>query len=171
MKKLSFDSFTKKIYIKAPLDKLYWCWGTTDGIASWFLRNAEYTSTEDRKRVPGELVQPGDKYIWMWHNWDGEEKGKVLEANGTDTISYSFAGDCKVTVTLKDKGEAVLLSLEQSNIPTDDDNKLKIHYGCSNGWTFWLANLKAYLEYGIVLNETEFDLRGEELAGYQFVNM
>jgi len=48
---------------------------------------------------------------------------------------------------------------------------LEIHYGCSNGWTFWLANLKAYLEHGILLNETEIDLRGEELAGYEFVNM
>jgi len=24
--------------------------------------------------------------------------------------------------------------------------------GCSNGWTFWMANLKAYLEHGITLH-------------------
>ena len=28
-----------------------------------------------------------------------------------------------------------------------------------NGWTFRLTNLKAYLEHGVLLNETEIDLR------------
>ncbi|MFP2995920.1 SRPBCC domain-containing protein [Spongiivirga sp. MCCC 1A20706] len=171
MKTLSFDSFTKKIYIKTSIEKLYWCWGTADGIASWFLRNAEYISPEGAKRVPGEGIQAGDTYTWMWHNWDIAEKGKVLAANGKDTIALSFAGDCRVEVMMHQKGHAILLELVQSNIPTDDKNKLDIHYGCSNGWTFWLANLKAFLEYGVLLNETEFDLRNEPLAGYEFVNM
>jgi hypothetical protein len=43
--------------------------------------------------------------------------------------------------------------------------------GCSNGWTFWLANLKAYLEHGILLHETEEDLRSYEHAAMIFVNM
>ena len=171
MKTLSFDSFTKKIHIKASMQKLYWCWGTEEGITSWFLRGADYTSGNGNRRGVEENIQDGDSYSWRWHNWDGEEKGKVLEANGTDRVVFSFAGDCTVTVTLEDKKEAVLLTLTQANIPTDDDNKLKIFYGCSNGWTFWMANLKAYLEHGIMLNETEFDLSGIELAGYEFVNM
>jgi len=97
---LGFDSFTKKIYIKTTVEKLYWCWATPNGIASWFLRNSEYVSKDLNKRVPGEFVQKGDSYSWMWHNWDGVEKGKVLEANGIDTIVYSFAGDCAVTVII-----------------------------------------------------------------------
>jgi len=63
----------------------------------------------------------------------------------------------------------VLVSLSQSEIPQDEKSKLEIFYGCSNGWTFWLANLKAYLEHGILLNETKIDLRGFDLAGYEFV--
>lgn len=171
MKKLTFDSFTKKIYIKAPLEKLYWCWGTGEGISSWFLRSAVYTTKDNKKRDPSENIQAGDSYTWMWHNWDFAEKGSVLEANGKDRVVYSFAGDCRVTITLEDREKAVLVSLIQSNIPTDDKHKLEIHHGCSNGWTFWMANLKAYLEHNIMLNETEFDLRGEELSGYEYVNM
>jgi hypothetical protein len=72
---------------------------------------------------------------------------------------------------LEDHGKAVLLTLRQFEIPTDEENKLNIHHGCSNGWTFWLANLKAYLEHGILLNETEFDLRDIPLSGFEFVNM
>jgi uncharacterized protein YndB with AHSA1/START domain len=170
MKTLTFDAFTKKIYIKAPVEKLYWCWATEEGIISWFLRSASYHA-QGRKRNPSEFIQPGDDYVWTWHNWDGQEQGKVIEANGKDTLVISFAGACRVTLKLENKGNAALLTLTQSEIPTDENNKLKIHYGCSNGWTFWLANLKAHLEYGILLNEVEFDLTKEELAGYEYVNM
>lgn len=38
-------------------------------------------------------------------------------------------------------------------------------------WCCWLANLKAYLEHGILLNETEFDPRDIPLSGFEFVNM
>ena len=171
MKTLSFDAFTKKIYIKTSLEKLYWCWGTPEGIASWFLRKAIYITADNNERKPSENIQAGDTYNWSWHNWDESETGKVLEANGKDKIVFSFANVCKVSIHLENRENAVLVTLIQSEIPTDDKNKLEIHYGCSNGWTFWMANLKAWLEHGIKLNETEFDLRNEELSGYEYVNM
>lgn len=171
MSNLSFDSFTKKIYIKAPVEKLYWCWATSEGICTWFLRNAKYVKKNGTRRNVGENFQKGDQYEWEWNNWDGQEKGEILKANGKDSVEFSFAGNCKVSVYLKVENSAVLLSLRQYNIPTDDEHKLNIHYGCSNGWTFWLANLKAYLEHDIVLNETEKDLRDVPLAGFEFVNM
>ncbi len=171
MSKLSFDSFTKKIYIKSSVEKLYWSWATTEGIASWFLKKATYTSTGGAVRSSKEPIQEGDAYIWEWHNWDGQEKGSVIQANNTNFLEISFAENCRVSVTMEDKGTACLLSLKQYNIPTDEESKLNIHHGCSNGWTFWLANLKCYLEHGILLNETEFDLRNVPLAGFQFVNM
>ena len=171
MEKLNFDSFTKKIYIKAPLAKLYWCWATAEGISSWFLSNANYTSHKGRSRSLEEYIQVGDTYVWEWHNWDGRENGAILQANGSDFIEFSFAEVSKVSVHLEDKGKVVLVTLKQYEIPTDDKNKLNVHHGCSNGWTFWLANLKAYLEHGILLNETEMDLRGIPLAEFQFVNV
>ncbi|UOB17033.1 SRPBCC family protein [Abyssalbus ytuae] len=170
MKTLSFESFTKKIYLKAPLQKIYRCWATEQGITSWFLKKADYERNGQLINTE-ELIKEGDTYAWMWHNWDGEEKGEIIEANGKDKLTFSFAGDCKVTIQLKEVNEATHLTLTQYNIPTDEKSKLEIHYGCSNGWTFWLANLKAFLEHGILLNETEFDLRNEELSGFEYVNM
>jgi len=171
MEKLSFDSFTKKIHIKASMDKLYWSWATPEGITSWFLSSAKYVSPDGGLRNSTEQIQAGDTYTWEWHNWDGQEKGNVLQANGKDFIEISFAEVSKVSVSLEDKGTAVLLSLKQYEIPTDGESMLNIHHGCSNGWTFWLANLKAYLEHNVLLNETEFDLRDIPLAGFEFVNM
>ncbi len=170
MNKLTFDCFTKKIFIKAPIEKLYWCWGTSEGITSWFLSTAIYTSATGEERKVDENIQAGDSYLWKWHNWDGKEEGTVLKANGKDFLEVSFA-DSKVSVTLEDHEKAVLVTLKQHEIPVDEESKLNIHHGCSNGWTFWLANLKAYLEHGILLNETEHDLRNIPLSGFEFVNM
>ncbi len=170
MKALSFDQFTKKIYIKAPIQELFRYWATTAGITSWFLRKAVYKDTSDGIRRLDELIQVGDQYTWEWHNWEGQEKGEVLQTNNRDKLEISFASS-KLLLSLEDAGKATLLTLTQHQIPTDDASKLNIHYGCSNGWTFWLANLKAFAEHGILLNETEFDLTKIPLAGYEFVNM
>lgn len=170
MKKLTWEEFTKRIHIKTSVEKLYWCWATKEGITSWFLKDAEFLR-ESNLLNNSDFIQPGDAYTWFWHNWDGKEEGKILEANGKNFIKFSFAGNCEVTVTIEQKEQAILLSLTQSKIPQDDKSKLEIFYGCSNGWTFWLANLKSYLEHGILLNETEIDLRPFGLAGYEFVNM
>lgn len=170
MKKLTWNSFTKKIHIKSSLEKLYWCWATEKGICSWFLKKAEYK--QGGKIITSqEFIKANDSYTWMWHNWDGKEEGKILEVKENEFIRFSFAGSCEVLVRFEQKGPVVLVSLSQTEIPQDEKSKLEIFYGCSNGWTFWLANLKAYLEHGILLNETDIDLRGFDLAGYEFVNM
>ncbi len=170
MEKLQWNSFTKKIYIHTSIEKLYDLWATTNGITSWFLKEAEYKSQEGTTRKPSEYIQKGDTYTWQWHNWDGKEEGKVLEANGKDHIEISFDSS-KVSVSLEKKNNVTIVILTQFDIPVDEESKLRVYYGCSNGWTFWLANLKAFVEHGILLNETEINLRENELAGYEFVNM
>jgi uncharacterized protein YndB with AHSA1/START domain len=171
METLNFHSFTKKIYIKAPLEKLYWCWGSPEGLCSWFLKEATFTDEKGGERQSSELVQAGDRYLWRWHNWDGKEEGSVLSANGKDSLEITFAGKSHVSVQLIPGKNTVLVVLKQYHIPTDEESKLHIHVGCSNGWTFWLANLKAYLEHGVLLHEREIDLRKVPLAAFEFVNL
>ncbi len=48
MKKLTWDSFTKKIHIKVSIELLYRSWTTEKGICSWFLKDATY-EREDKK--------------------------------------------------------------------------------------------------------------------------
>ena len=37
-----------------------------------------------------------------------------------------------------------------------NDQEIKdFFYGCSQGWSFWMVNLKADLEHGVVLNELD----------------
>jgi len=166
-----FDSFTKKIHIKSDIKKLYWCWATSQGISKWFLKKASYLTIGGDTRPPIEQLAKGDSYIWEWHNWDGKEEGKILAANGEDFLEFTFANNCSVSISMEPQEGYVLLTLKQYNIPTDDKSKLNIYFGCSNGWTFWLTNLKAYLEYGITLNERDIDLRNLPNAEFEFVNI
>lgn len=168
---LNLTEFTRKIYLKASLEKVYSCWATEAGLCEWFLRTAAFTNPSGQRRGKHEAAASGDGYAWQWYNWEGTETGQVLAANGTDLLELGFAGDSKVQVRLEPRGDSVLLTLCQSNIATDPESTLNIHYGCSNGWTFWLANLKAWLEYGIQLGEREFDLRDDPTAGLFYVNM
>jgi len=171
MNRPTFETFTKKIYIKTEKERLYNCWATKEGICSWFLRSAQYVAENGKLRELEEKVQPGDTYRWEWHNWNGEEKGEILKADGENFLEFSFAGTCRVSITLEEKNNTILLTLKQYSIPTDEKSKMDIYTGCSTGWTFWLTNLKAYLEHGILLNETEIDLTKEPMAGHIFVNM
>ncbi len=170
MEKLEWNSFTKKIYIHTTIERLYDLWATEKGITSWFLKKARYKNMEGQTRAPLEHIEKGDTYTWQWHNWDGKEEGKVLEANGKNYLEITFETS-KLSILLEKINNVTMVTLTQFDIPTDDESKLRVHFGCSNGWTFWLANLKAYIEHGILLNETEIDLRENKLAGYQFVNM
>ncbi len=155
METIDWTTFTKKIKIKSSLENVYKYWTTPELLCIWFLKEAIYTDQNGLIKAQNEQLKTNDSYIWKWHNYDGEEKGNVVSANGKDTIIFSFAGDTQVKVSLTEKDNQVHLELTQSDIPTDDATKFKVHCGCSNGWTFWLANLKAYLEHGILLHETE----------------
>ena len=97
-------------------------------------------------------------------------EGEIIQANCKDFIEFSFEGSM-VSVSLEEKQGVVIVSLKQFKIPEDHESKLKIHCGCCNGWAFWLTNLKAYVEYAILLNETEINLKDHHLTGWVFVNM
>ena len=53
-----------------------------------------------------------------------------------------------------------IVELTQDNIPPDDNPATNLHIGCGEGWTFYLANLKSYLEGGIDLRNKNEKIQG-----------
>ena len=150
----NWSSFEKRILINKNIEAVYNCWTTQDQIETWFLEKADYYyGTIERKN--NEKIKKGDKFSWKWNNWDIVEEGEILEANGNDFISFTFGSGGDVQVYLKEVGDSTEVKLIQDKIPTDDKSKMNYYVGCSTGWTFWLTNLKAYLEYGITLHAKE----------------
>lgn len=153
MADFDWGRFTVRINIKAPVEKLYWCWARKDGMEYWFLRLSEYKNPSGDLRKENDFVSRGDLYKWLWHGWpdDTVEHGEILDCNGKDLFKFSFgkAGNCTVKI-YEEQGETIV-ELMQDNIPTDENGKHYWHIGCKTGWTFYLANMKSMLEGGVDL--------------------
>jgi len=166
-----WDYFTRSIFIDAPKEKVFDAWTIPAQIETWFLESAEFTNGMNRLRPRNERIVDNDKYRWKWWNHNAIEEGRVQTVDPQKRfIDFLFVGEkCPVRVLFKEYNEKTFVSLSQSRIPQDENSKVQIHMGCSQGWSFWLVNLKAWLEHGVLLNEKEtiskdFDIDFAELV-------
>lgn len=160
MKDFDWTQFTRKIAIKTDVQSVYNAWANPEIITTWFLGKADYEDANGKEKDTSVLNQKGDVYHWMWHIYDIRESGKIIEANGKDLFSFTFAGDCIVEIKLEQIEDYTQLSLVQKEIPTSDDAKEGIRLGCHTGWSFFLVNLKSVLEGGLDLRNKEERFRG-----------
>lgn len=158
---IDWTTFKMRIFIASPAKQIYEAWATKAKIQQWFLEVADY-SNNGQQREPDEPFAAGDDFCWKWNNWEFREEGQILEANSPDRLSFTFGKGGVVHVHLNSQNGGTELILTQEEIPTDEKSKKEIFVGCSTGWTFWLTNLKAWLEHGITLHAT--GLSKEETA-------
>ncbi|NEU07893.1 SRPBCC domain-containing protein [Flavihumibacter sp. R14] len=160
--KHDWTKFTKRIGINAGISEIYKLISTPDGLESWFLRLAEFTLPGNGVRTGHSGIQKDDSYRWRWYGYSDEttETGKVLEANGADKIKFTFAGECQVTIHAYPHKEVTVVEITQENIPTDEKSKINYYLGCSEGWAFYLTNLKSLLEGGIDLRNRDETIQG-----------
>ena len=82
MKKLDWDSFTKRIHIHSSLNRLYECWSTEEGLCSWFLSGAEFVRKGERiankQLIQAEMTTPGFGIIGMEKNVEKLSKQKKM---------------------------------------------------------------------------------------------
>ncbi len=164
MSEYDWSRFTVKININAPLESIYMAWTIPEMLEKWFLRRAVFHTNGDTC-APGKMIQEGNKYEWYWHghNDDVVEKGEVIEIDGIRKLVFSFTAGALVTVDIGEVAGEKIVMLTQEKIPTDEHGKVSYHMNCKTGWTFYLANLKSYLEGGI-------DLRNKNIMLANMVN-
>lgn len=159
MKNFDWSSFTKRVYIKVNIIEVYNAWTKSDKLEKWFLSKASFFLKENKRILKDTNIKDNNLYNWTWYAQNTSEKGKILKANGKDLIEFTFAGNCKVQVKLIQDGEFTLVELTQKEIPTDEPSKQNIRLGCAFGWSFYLLNLKSYLEGGIDLRNKNTSLK------------
>ncbi|HEY8930817.1 MAG TPA: SRPBCC domain-containing protein [Mucilaginibacter sp.] len=139
---------------------LYEAWATGAGLEKWFLRKANFYTVPGREREPDEFIATEDTYEWLWHGWDDStmEKGQILEANGTDTIRFTFSGGSIVTISIYSRNGVSIVELAQDHIPPVEDLSKSLYVQCQLGWTFYMANLKSVIEGGIDLRNKKLEL-------------
>lgn len=153
MEEINWSTFTLRIPIRATIQQIYGAWTTPAALESWFLRKAEFTSPQGTLRNPADAIQAGDQYAWYWHGYPDKvvERGKILEANGTNRLKFEFGKAGIVTLSVITLDGETVAEINQEEIPVDEQSRKNFHVGCSVGWTFYLTNLKSILEGGLDL--------------------
>ncbi|WP_027420762.1 SRPBCC family protein [Crocinitomix catalasitica] len=160
MKNFDWTKFSKRIYLKSDLKTVYNVWTKSAELEKWFLSKAVFLTNDRKEILPTENVDAGCIYRWNWFAQNAFEEGKIIKANGTDSLTFTFAGTCSVEVQLTQVENQILVELVQSQIPSDDSSKENIRLGCAFGWSFYLLNLKSILEGGIDLRNKDTSLIG-----------
>jgi uncharacterized protein YndB with AHSA1/START domain len=158
--KHDWSKFNLKIAIRASVANVYTAWTVPQELENWFLRKAAFKDAKGHAIGYTDYIHEGDTYEWLWHGFpdDVVEKGKILHANGLDKLVFSFTGGGEVTVQIGEVAGETVVMLTQEKIPTHDEGIVKYHLGCLQGWTFYLANLKSYMEGGIDLRNKNLQL-------------
>lgn len=160
MKNFDWTRFTRRIALHADLQTVYNAWTKAGELEKWFLRSCTFMDKNNNTLLREKSVHTGDHYAWTWYAGEEIEHGHILNANGRDRISFSFAGECVVEVVLKESGKDILVELTQSGIPEDDYSKQHVRLGCDSGWSFFLVNLKSFYENGHDLRNKVRELKG-----------
>jgi hypothetical protein len=151
MKNFDWTSYTKRIAIESTLSNIYDAWTKGSELERWFLKKVDFYKSDNSLYEPDKNVIENIKYTWYWYLYNEPMKGKITNANGKDYIQFTFEGDCLVDVNLEEVDGYIVVTLKHHNIPLDDNSKQYVRLGCSNGWTFYLTNLKSIFEGGIDL--------------------
>lgn len=155
MKNFDWSSFSVKILIKAQVKDLYNAWTSSAQLERWFLKKATFFDQTKKPIAADARCESGYFYSWSWYLNDGVENGKILMANGTDRLQFTFEGDCVVEVRLSEKLEYTQVEIQMKNIPVDELSKQEIRLRCHSGWSFYLVNLKSVYEGGIDLRNKD----------------
>ncbi|RFS22783.1 SRPBCC domain-containing protein [Chitinophaga silvatica] len=154
MKNFDWTSFTKRIAIKSSLPEIYEAWTVAANLEKWFLERVVF-QVNDNLIEHTEPAKEGITYNWYWYLEATPMNGEILSANGKDFFQFTFEGSSLVDVKLSTLDEYVIVELRHYNIPQDDNSKQHIRLGCSNGWAFYLHNLKSVYEGGIDLRNKD----------------
>lgn len=162
--KNSWSEFTRRVFINTSAAMVYESWATQGEMEKWFLKRAQFYKSDGMARSIGESAETGDTFEWEWHTWSEMNlTGKLIEAVEGEVFHFDFGDAGKVKITFqKVSPNKTQVILNQYNIPTDEFSKKEYYYGCSLGWSFWMLNLKAFLEYGVLLDEKDVPFEGDQ---------
>lgn len=134
-----WSHFSLKIEIAASPERVFRAWTTAEELSSWFTIRTEF---EPKK---------GGRVFFEWLGGDHFET-TVTELKKNKLVVFPFgSGGEEVRVKIRKSRVGSIITLEQLHMKTSPKHKVGMHLGCKVGWTFFLANLKAWLEHGVDL--------------------
>ncbi len=157
----TWDQFILRININVDLSRVYNAIASPGGLESWFLRSAVFNDKQGQRRSPEALIQAADQYSMLWFGYPDSvrQNGSVLLANGIDQFHFSFSENCPVEISLSKESNETILELTEKLDSLDEETRKKYYYADSQGWTFYLTNLKSVLEGGLDLRNKNREIK------------
>lgn len=147
-----WTQFRLRIEIAAPPQKVFDAWTSRELLEKWF-------------PVAG-VIEPrkGGRIMLTFLGGDSHDD-RVTSARRPGRLQFPFGkrGE-QVRISLRKVRGGTLCELHQFNMGTTPKAKIEMHMGCQQGWTFFLTNLKAFLEHGLDLRS--HDPRKSYRQGY-----
>lgn len=139
------------IWISANPGAVFQCWTRAERLTGWFQHTARHFSpdspSENRTEAGG-----GDRYEWgLVHGH--RSAGKFLEVDSERrVVHFTFGGDSGMStrVQIEPSDDGSLVRLTHVGLPEGD---VECYADVKCGWTFYLTNLKAFLEHQVDLRE------------------
>ncbi|MCB9450978.1 MAG: SRPBCC domain-containing protein [Anaerolineaceae bacterium] len=152
-----WTQFTRRIFIQAEIERVFRAWAVPAEIIQWFVAQADHTAPDGAHRPADTIAIPGDAYAWRWHQ-DAATQGEILRIVENTLLQFTFGKNNNgepiiVTVTFQQNGDETIVELRQDNITDTPTDRVSWHLSCNLGWSFFMTNLKAWLEHGIDLRE------------------
>ena len=147
---VDINTIEQSVTVEAPADVVFGALTDAEQLTRWFPSKVESDA------------RTGGKFIYSWEFSDaaqnGSQQGEYLEVVPNQKVSYTWqAGETPTTVdvTLREADGATEVNLVHSGFGTGEGSAQlrEMHDG---PWSFYMANLKAYLEQGA-------DLRSEQI--------
>lgn len=136
--KRDWTEFLLKVEINASPSRVYRAWTESKEVKRWFTYDG--------------FVEPRKNGTFRQAFVDGMAfDSTVLAVKKNSLFRFTFGSVEKVEVKIKKSGRKAECWLRQYDMRTTPDQKWMMHMGCRLGWTFFLTNLKAYLEHGVDL--------------------
>lgn len=137
-----------RIWIRGDEDIVARCWTSGEELQNWFLIRAEH---RDAMGDLCDAVVEGGSFHWEW--LDGTEDLGDFSSVGRNFVELGWYGG-RLRVSWEQDGGEVLVKVRQELFQGSIEERAQIQYGWSISWTFWLSNLKCWVENGIDLRET-----------------
>jgi uncharacterized protein YndB with AHSA1/START domain len=138
-KKYDWTQFKLRIEIKASPSRVFKAWTDDKLVSMWFT-----TKT---------IIEP-KKNGRVYYEWLGGDKfdTRIIDIKKDRLFLIPFGGKGeKIKVTMAKTKSGTVCEIHQFDMKTSPKDKWAMHKGCETGWTFFLTNLKSYLEHGIDL--------------------
>src|SRR4051812_4766423 len=123
-----WNHFQINYYYPSTVEKVFQAWSTCEGLKSFFIEEIEVTGINGDVRTDDEQIQTGDKYSWTWRH-DYSISGEFKSVIRNERVEFTF-GEMMVSVHFKPVSDAVLVQLNQTNIPLTDQAKPTSHMNC-----------------------------------------